>query len=80
MIVGQPSRLRAIGWILGRLSEHDQAECEPWPVIQQMLGRLQRGDWRWLSGRPDGDLAVPRAHEVMATLNRLRGARFLPAD
>ena len=78
--IEDPSQLRAIGWILGRLSEHDQAECEPLPVIQQMLGRLQRGDWQWLSGRPDGDLAAPRAHEVMATLNRLRGARFLPVE
>ena len=78
--IEDPSQLRAIGWILGRLSEHDQAECEPLPVIQQMLGRLQRGDWQWLSGRPDGDLAAPRAHEVMATLNRLRGARFFPVE
>jgi predicted ABC-class ATPase len=41
-----------------------------------MLDRLAQGDWQWLSGRPDGDLAVPRTHEVMAALNRLRDARF----
>jgi predicted ABC-class ATPase len=76
--IEDPSQLRAIGWILGRLSEHGESECEPLPAILQMLDRLQGGDWRWLSGRPDGDLAAPRAHEVMAALNRLRAARFLP--
>jgi predicted ABC-class ATPase len=74
--IEDPSQLRAIGWILGRLSEHDEDECEPLPAIRRMLDRLRQGDWQWLSGRPDGDLAAPRAHEVMAALNRLRGARF----
>ena len=74
--IEDPSQLRAIGWILGRLSEHDEDECEPLPAIRRMLDRLGQGDWQWLSGRPDGDLAAPRAHEVMAALNRLRGARF----
>jgi hypothetical protein len=41
-----------------------------------MLGRLRHGDWDWLTGYPDGDLAVPRPHEVMAALNRLRGVRL----
>jgi hypothetical protein len=41
-----------------------------------MLDRLRHGDWDWLSGRPDGDLALPRDHEVMAALNRLRDAKF----
>jgi predicted ABC-class ATPase len=71
-----PSQVRVIGWLLGRLSEHDENVCEPLLAIRQMLERLQRGDWQWLSGRPDGDLAAPRAHEVMAALNRLRTARF----
>ena len=74
--IEDPSQLRTIGWILGRLSEHDEGLCEPLPAIQFMLDRLSQGDWRWLSGRPDGDLAAPRTHEVMAALNRLRGARF----
>jgi len=74
--IEDPSQLRAIGWILGRLSEHDEDECEPLPAIRRMLDRLGEGDWQWLSGRPDGDLAAPRAHEVMAALNRLRSARF----
>jgi predicted ABC-class ATPase len=78
--IEDPSQLRAIGWILGRLSEHDENDCEPLAAIRQMLDRLRYGDWNWLSGRPDGDLAVPRAHEVMAALNRLRSARFLPSE
>jgi predicted ABC-class ATPase len=77
--IEDPSQLRAIGWILGRLSEHGTDECEPLPLIQQMLDRLGDGDWQWLSGRPDGDLAAPRAHEAMAAINRLRDARFLSA-
>jgi predicted ABC-class ATPase len=76
--IEDPSQLRAAGWILGRLSEHREAECEPLPPIFEMLERLRDGDWGWLSGRPDGDLAAPRAHEVMAALNRLRSARFHP--
>jgi predicted ABC-class ATPase len=75
-----PSQLRAAGWILARLSEHGEVHCEPLPLILDMLGRLRDGEWNWLSGRPDGDLAAPRAHEVMAALNRLRSARFQPAD
>jgi len=74
--IEDPSQLRAIGWILGRLSEYEGKECEPLAAIQQMLDRLRQGDWQWLNGRPDGDLAAPRAHEVMAALNRLRRVRF----
>ena len=74
--IEEPSQLRAIGWILGRLSEYEGKECEPLAAIQQMLDRLRQGDWQWLNGRPDGDLAAPRAHEVMAALNRLRRVRF----
>jgi predicted ABC-class ATPase len=77
--IEDPSQLRAIGWILGRMSEHGESECEPLPTIRQMLDRLRLGDWQWLSGRPDGDLAAPRAHEVMTALNRLRSARFKPS-
>jgi predicted ABC-class ATPase len=74
--IEDPSQLRAIGWILGRLSEHGVDADEPLPLIREMLDRLGVGDWQWLSGRPDGDLAAPRAQEVMAALNRLRDARF----
>ncbi len=78
--IEDPSQLRTIGWILGRLSEHHEYQSEPFPAIRLMLDRLDQGDWQWLSGRPDGDLAAPRAHEVMAALNRLRSARFKASD
>jgi len=71
------SQLRAVGWILGRLSEWHEVEIEPLTHIEDMLGRLLGGDWDWLTGYPDGDLAAPRVNEVMAALNRLRGARFV---
>jgi predicted ABC-class ATPase len=74
--LADPSQLRAIGWILGRLSEIRDAQIDPLPLIAGMIERIQGGDWNWVTGRPDGDLAAPRAHEVMAALNRLRGARF----
>jgi predicted ABC-class ATPase len=77
--IEDPSQLRAIGWLLGRLSEHPVDWCEPLALIQPMLDRLRDGDWRWLSGRPDGDLAAPRPHEVLAAINRLREARFCSA-
>lgn len=78
--IEDPSQMRTIGWILGRLSEHREDDCEPLPLILAMLDRLSEGNWRWLSGRPDGDLAVPRAYEVMAALNRLRNACFRPPE
>jgi len=71
-----PSQLRAIGWILGRLSATPDGVLHPLPKIAAMLDRLRGGDWDWLTERPDGDLALPRLHEVMAAANRLRGARF----
>ena len=73
-----PSQLRTVGWIMGRLSELQEPELEPLQQIAEMIETLNGGDWDWLTGRPDGNLAVPRPHEVMAALNRLRGARFLP--
>jgi len=71
-----PSQLRAVGWIMGRLSELQEPEIEPLQQIAEMIETLRGSDWDWLPGRPDGDLAVPRPHEVMAALNRLRGARW----
>jgi len=71
-----PSQLRTIGWILGRLSELGEPELEPLQQITEMIETLHGGDWDWLTGRPDGDLAAPRPHEVMAALNRLRSARW----
>jgi predicted ABC-class ATPase len=75
--LADPSQLRAAGWLLGRLCESRHDAFEPMPAILEGLARLEAGDWDWLTGRPDGDLAAPRAHEVMAVLNRLRGARFV---
>ncbi len=73
-----PSQLRAIGWILGRISANRESALQPLPHIAAMLDRLRDEDWDWLTGRPDGDLALPRTHEIMAAANRLRGARFIP--
>ena len=75
-----PSQLRTVGWIMGRLSELQEPELEPLQQIVELIETLRGGDWDWLTGRPDGDLAVPRPHEVMAALNRLRGARFVAAS
>jgi predicted ABC-class ATPase len=70
-----PSQVRTIGWLLARLGELDGA-LEPIPWLTARLAMLADGDWRWLTGRPDGDLALPRLHEVMAALNRLRDVRL----
>jgi predicted ABC-class ATPase len=71
-----PSQVRAIGWLLAHLAAAAGQWIEPRQLIDSQLERLQEGDWDLLSGRPDGDLARPRLHEVMAALNRLRGARL----
>jgi predicted ABC-class ATPase len=73
--LADPSQVRAIGWLLARLASERQP-LEPIPWTADALTRLADGDWQWLTGRPDGDLALPRIHEVMAALNRLRGARL----
>ena len=49
---------------------------DPLSVLRLDLERLVSGDWDWLTGNPDGDLALPRLGEVMAALNRLRGVRM----
>jgi predicted ABC-class ATPase len=74
--IEDPSQVRAIGWILARVASRDQRLTESIPAIEKLLDCLRNGDWDLLNGRPDGDLALPRLHEVMAALNRLRGARF----
>ncbi len=70
------SQLRTAGWILACLAEARDHRIDPIHEIEALLTRLDDGEWDLLSGRPDGDLALPRLHEVMATLNRLRGVRF----
>jgi predicted ABC-class ATPase len=71
------SQIRSTGWILAGIAAKGGAATNPIPDIERVLEKLSEGDWELLNGRPDGDFARPRLHEVMATLNRLRGARFL---
>jgi predicted ABC-class ATPase len=71
-----PSQVRTIGWLLAHLATASGKWIEPGQLIERLLERLQQGEWDLLSGRPDGDLARPRRHEVMAALNRLRGAHL----
>lgn len=71
-----PCQLRAIGWILARLARTDGEGVDPIPEIDRRLSELRATGWDALTGRPDGDLALPRVAEVMATLNRLRGVRM----
>jgi len=67
------SQVRTIGWLLASLSQRGAKRLDPGAAISELLERLAAGDWSWLSGRPDGDLAQPRLHEVMAALNRIHG-------
>ena len=75
-----PSQIRAIGWILARLAGRERTPVEPIPRIASWLERLAASDWDGLTGHPDGDLSLPRLHEVLAALNRIRGVRFERAD
>ncbi|MGM0435080.1 MAG: ABC-ATPase domain-containing protein [Pseudomonadota bacterium] len=70
--VADPSQIRAIGQLLARVAESGARLEQPPEALAQ---RLQRGLVA-LSHRPDGDLALPRLHEVMAVLNRLRSSAF----
>ena len=74
--LADPSQIRAIGWLLARLSQASERRAEPIARLDEMLERLRKGDWDWLTGHPDGDLALPRPFEAMAALNRLRGVRM----
>ncbi len=68
------SQVRAVGWLLAQLSQHRQDTILPIPEISNLLEQIRAGDWSVLNGRPDGSFALPRMHEAMAALNRLRGA------
>jgi predicted ABC-class ATPase len=70
------SQVRAIGWLLASLSSTGGPECDPIDHLRERLGRLVDDGWDRLTGRPDGDLALPRLHEAMAALNRLRNVRL----
>ncbi len=69
--IADPAQVRAIGLLLERLSDSGRVEDPP-----AWLADLLNRHWDQLLPRPDGDLARPRTIEVMAALNRLRGARF----
>jgi predicted ABC-class ATPase len=73
-----PAQVRAVGWLLVHLSRLRDERVEPMAHLAAMVDRLAGGDWDWLSGRPDGDLALPRLQDAMAALNRLRGVRLAP--
>ena len=73
-----PCQVRTIGWLLARIAEAGSRETEPLRCLEPWLAELAAGRWDWLTGRPDGDLALPRASEAMAVLNRLRGVLFVP--
>lgn len=74
--IADAAQVRAIGRLLALAHEQAPAELEDPPAwFAERLG----ADWASLQPRPDGDLARPRLAEVMAVLNRLRTARFLPA-
>ncbi len=68
-----PCQVRATGWILSRLARGNQPMVDVIRQIESLIGRLHDSGWDDLTGRPDGDLALPRIAEVMAALNRLRG-------
>ncbi len=74
--IADPSQIRATGWILARLASAGGNSTHPIPAIEALLAKLEDGRWEELNGRPDGDHALPRLHEVMAALNRIRGVRF----
>ena len=71
-----PDQLRSIGWILASLAKTGRETVDPIFEIHRLLDGLKGTAWDSLTGHPDGDLALPRAAEVMATLNRLRGVRM----
>ncbi|PVY76325.1 putative ABC-class ATPase [Tamilnaduibacter salinus] len=67
------SQVRAIGMVLGRLSRRGERVTDLPALIGEWLNDEQ---WHRMSQRPEGNLARPRVSEVMAALNRLRGAPF----
>lgn len=71
-----PSQVRAIGWLLVHLSRGAGLEEPLAAAVDGLLERILSDGWDGLTGRPDGDLALPRRHEILAALNRLRGLRL----
>lgn len=71
-----PCQLRSVGWILAHLSQTGRTAIDPISEIRRLLDELKKTQLDSLTGRPDGDLALPRVAEVMAALNRLRGVQM----
>ena len=66
------SQLRTAGVLMARLAEGESGVVNP----VEWLARHVDAAWDDIAYAPDGDLARPRLAEVMAALNRLRGAVF----
>ena len=63
--------INAIGWIWFELAQKTGLSDDPTKEIQAIL------DKNWLDNMPKhGDLAKPRALDVIAALNRFRRAKF----
>ncbi len=67
--IADASQVRAIGLILATLAAAGDSIDDPPARMRALL----TAEWDVLTQRPDGDLARPRTHDVMAALNRLRG-------
>ncbi|MEX1081409.1 MAG: ABC-ATPase domain-containing protein [Halofilum sp. (in: g-proteobacteria)] len=70
--IADASQVRAIGLILARMAD----QADPLTNPPRWVGEALTEGWPGILSRPDGDLAAPRKAEVMAALNRLRGARL----
>jgi predicted ABC-class ATPase len=70
--IADPSQIRTIGLLLAQLAAEHDTISDPCARIETLLELGCDG----IGQRPDGDLALPRAFEVMAALNRLRGVRL----
>ena len=71
--IADASQVRAIGLLLERLAEEGRQVTDVSAFLRILL---EENSLEELGRRPDGDLALPRVAEIMAALNRLRGARF----
>ncbi|MBU2895189.1 ABC-ATPase domain-containing protein [Vibrio hepatarius] len=69
------SEINAIGWVWFQLAQGSGYSHNPAQEIQKIL------DEDWARNMPlQGDLAKPRALDVVAALNRMRKAKFQPAE
>ena len=67
-----PSQVRTIGLLLAAMADERAPIDSPPAWVAAAIAR----DWSAIAAHPDGDLALPRPYEVLAALNRLRGARL----